>query len=268
MTKSAVGNVDPQVETVSTLAVSVRGAGRVFRKGDRVVEALRAVDMTVEHGEFVALVGPSGCGKSTLLRNIAALLPLTSGSIEVTGTPLRRPRPEIGLMLQHATLLAWRTVTENVLLPVEIRRRLTAEDKERAAHLVRLVGLERFAGHYPKELSGGMQQRVALARVLILSPALMLLDEPFGALDEFTRESLNLELADMVKRADLSVLLVTHNITEAVLLADRVVAMTGHPGEVAGEIRIEEPRPRTAAWVRSLDAQQNIAAVRKLLGLD
>jgi NitT/TauT family transport system ATP-binding protein len=252
----------------SVPAVAVREATRVFRKGNRSVEALASVDMSVAHGEFVALVGPSGCGKSTLLRNIAGLLPLSGGHIDVNGMPLRGPRHEIGLMLQHPTLLAWRTITQNVLLPVEIRRKPTPADKQRAADLVRLVGLERFAGHYPKELSGGMQQRVSLARVLILSPELMLLDEPFGALDEFTRETLNLELADMVTRARVSVILVTHNITEAVLLADRVIAMSGHPGRIAGEVLVEEPRPREVTWIRSPAAQQRIAAVRNLLGLD
>ena len=263
----------PQHETrepdgAATAAVKVTDATRVFRKGAREVEALARVSMSVAHGEFVALVGPSGCGKSTLLRNIAGLLPLTSGSIDVNGTPLKGPRPDIGLMLQHPTLLAWRTITQNVLLPVEIRRRPTTADKERAESLVRLVGLERFAAHYPKELSGGMQQRVSLARVLILSPGLMLLDEPFGALDEFTRETLNLELADMVIRSKVSVVLVTHNIAEAALLADRVVAMSGHPGRIAGEVLIDEPRPRPVTWIRSAEAQQRIAAVRNMLGLD
>lgn len=255
-------------DSAGTAAVSVTDATRVFRKGVREVEALARVSMSVERGEFVALVGPSGCGKSTLLRNMAGLLPLTGGSIDIDGTPLKGPRQDIGLMLQHPTLLAWRTITENVLLPVEIRRRPTPADRERAAALVRLVGLERFAGHYPKELSGGMQQRVSLARVLILSPDLMLLDEPFGALDEFTREALNLELADMVFRSKVSVILVTHNITEAVLLADRVVAMSGHPGRIAGEVRVEEPRPRAVTWIRSPAAQQRIEDVRNLLGLE
>lgn len=199
------------------LFIDLQNVRKVFTKGERSTEALAGVDLTVDGGDFVALVGPSGCGKSTLLRLLAGLDAPTSGDVLVTGEAMDTPRSSIGLMLQQPTLFLWRTALSNVLLPVDVHRRRTKADVERARELLALVGLETYANHHSRELSGGMQQRVALCRVLMTDPEILLLDEPFGSLDEFTRETLNVELARMVEaRSGTTVILVTHNIAEAV----------------------------------------------------
>lgn len=268
----AAGNVllaEPDGRRASgNLAVEVDGVTKIFRKGPRSVEALRDINLVVHRGEFVALVGPSGCGKSTLLRMVAGLRGPSRGRIRVAGTPLKSPRRETGLMLQQPTLLVWRTVLQNVLLPSEVDGRPSKQDVAKAQHLIKLVGLERFSDHYPRELSGGMEQRVALARLLLKSPTLMLLDEPFGSLDEFTREKLNLELAEMVADDEVSVILVTHNVTEAIFLADRIITLAGTPGEVSGEVRVDFKRPRPASAIRSPEFQEKVAQVRGFLGLE
>ncbi|MPZ68560.1 MAG: ATP-binding cassette domain-containing protein [Actinobacteria bacterium] len=248
--------------------VEVRNVSKRFRKGDREFLALEGVDLRIREGEFVSLVGPSGCGKSTLLRMIGGLTPTTTGQVSVEGHVVDETHRDVALMFQAPTLFPWRTVLDNVLLPLEIDHRPTKDDVAKARALVSLVGLDEFVEHHPRELSGGMQQRVALSRVLVNDPRIMLLDEPFGALDEFTREALNVELADIVGRGKRTVVLVTHSVPEAVFLADRVVAMGTNPGRILGEIQVPFHRPREASLVRSSEFQDLTLEVRKLLGLE
>jgi NitT/TauT family transport system ATP-binding protein len=217
------------------------------------VEALRDISFEVGRGELVALVGPSGCGKSTLLRIVAGLQPPTSGAVAVGGRPVTRPIPEVGMVFQAPVLLKWRSVLDNVLLPAQLAGRDRRRYRDRARDLLRLVGLQDFAGRLPRELSGGMQQRASLCRALLLDPPLLLMDEPFGALDAMTRDEMNLELlriwgdgADGAAGADAkTIVFVTHSIPEAVFLADRVVVMSPRPGRIAGIRDVHLPRPRT-----------------------
>ena len=216
-------------------AVEVRGVGRIFtaRKGPGVT-ALEDVSLVVAPGEFVSLIGPSGCGKSTLLRLIADLDTPTSGSIEVFGKPAKQARidQDYGIAFQQAGLLPWRTVAGNIELPLELHGIGKAARRRRAAELIALVGLADFASHYPDQLSGGMQQRVAIARSLAESPSLLLMDEPFGALDEMTRERMQNELVRICAETEAAVVFVTHSIPEAVFLSNRVVVMSPRPGRI------------------------------------
>lgn len=214
------------------------------------VEALRDISLNVADGEFVSLVGPSGCGKSTLLRVLAGLRPMTAGRIIVDGAPVTGPIPKVGMVFQAAVLLKWRSIIDNVLLPAELAGLNPRSFHERANGLLTLVGLGDFIGKRPGELSGGMQQRVALCRALLLDPPLLLMDEPFGALDAMTRDDMNLELlrvwgeaTEQGKRK--TVLFVTHSIPEAVFLSDRVVVMSPRPGRIAEVVKVTLPRPRT-----------------------
>ena len=206
--------------------------------------ALDGVSLAAAEGEFLAIVGPSGCGKSTLLRLLSGLLHPISGEVRFRGQPLTAPRRDIGLVFQRANLMPWRTVLHNIVLPLEIGRVPPAEMTARAQALISLVGLDGFADAYPRQLSGGMQQRVALARALIHEPSVLLLDEPFGALDALTRERMNAELLRIWGLRRPTVVMVTHNITEAVFLADRVLVMAPRPGRVRAEFPIPLPRPR------------------------
>src|SRR5512144_37052 len=215
------------------------------------VEALRDIDLAVGRGELVAIVGPSGCGKSTLLRIIAGLRPPSRGRVEVDGRPVVRPLASVGMVFQAPVLLKWRSIEANVLLPAELSQLDPRAYRERAAELLRLVGLSDFAQKLPRELSGGMQQRAALCRALLLDPPLLLMDEPFGALDAMTRDDMALELLriwgerDLAREARKTVLFVTHSISEAVFLSDRVVVMSPRPGRIAADLRVDLPRPRT-----------------------
>jgi NitT/TauT family transport system ATP-binding protein len=219
----------------TALAVEVSGVSRVFpgRKGASVT-ALDDVSLTVAPGEFVSLIGPSGCGKSTLLRLIADLDTPTAGAIRVFGKPARQARidQDYGIAFQQAGLLPWRTVTGNIELPLELHGVARAARRARAAELIELVGLTEFADNYPDQLSGGMQQRVAIARSLAESPSLLLMDEPFGALDEMTRERMQNELVRICGETSAAVVFVTHSIPEAVFLSDRVVVMSPRPGRI------------------------------------
>ena len=214
------------------------------------VEALRDIDLTVGRGELVAIVGPSGCGKSTLLRIIAGLRPASRGRVEVDGREVLRPIPSVGMVFQAPVLLKWRTIESNVLLPAELSGLDPRAHRSRAGELLRLVGLGEFAQRLPRELSGGMQQRASLCRALLLDPPLLLMDEPFGALDAMTRDEMNLELLRVWgegSRERKTIVFVTHSIAEAVFLADRVVVMTPRPGQVARVFDVPLPRPRTVA---------------------
>ncbi len=211
------------------------------------IDALREVDLSVGEGEFVTILGPSGCGKSTLLKLAAGLLAPTHGRIEVAGNVVDGPNRDIGVAFQKPTLLPWRTVLDNVLLPSQTVGEAGPAAVARARELLDVVGLRDFADNYPKELSGGMQQRVGLARMLQRDPKLLLMDEPFAALDAMTREALTLELQRIWMRDRKSVLFITHSIAEAVMLSDRVLVMSARPGRVVEDYRVDIARPRTLA---------------------
>ncbi len=225
------------------------------------VEALRDITFGVGRGEFVALVGPSGCGKSTLLRIVAGLRPPTAGDVTVNGSPVTRPIAQVGMVFQAPVLLKWRTVLDNVLLPSELAGLEAKRYRDRAHELLQLVGLDGFEAKLPRELSGGMQQRASLCRALLLDPPLLLMDEPFGALDAMTRDEMNLELLRIwgegsggaAGRDRKTILFVTHSIPEAVFLADRVVVMSPRPGRIARICPACLPRPRTVEARASAD---------------
>jgi NitT/TauT family transport system ATP-binding protein len=215
-------------------AVALEGLGKRFGDGPTAVQALTEIDLTVGAGEFVSLIGPSGCGKSTLLRIVANLIEPTDGSVLVNGKPARRARldQDYGIAFQQAGLLEWRTVQGNIELPLGLHGLARAERREKALELLELVGLSDFADHRPSQLSGGMQQRVAIARALARRPALLLMDEPFGALDEMTRERMQSELIRICSETSAAVVFVTHSIPEAVFLSQRVVVMSPRPGRI------------------------------------
>ena len=228
--------------------IALDHVGMVYAVASGPVQALADITFTVGEGELVALVGPSGCGKSTLLRIIAGLRLPTSGAVAVAGRPVIRPLPEVGMVFQAPVLLKWRTIRDNVLLPAELSGLDPARYRTRAAELLGLVGLGDFGDKLPNELSGGMQQRASICRALLLDPPLLLMDEPFGALDAMTRDEMNLELLRVWGEAGTArktIVFVTHSIPEAVFLADRVVVMTPRPGRVAEVFDVPLPRPRT-----------------------
>ena len=227
--------------------IGLDGVSLVYRSKTAEVHALDDVSLTAGTHEFVALLGPSGCGKSTLLKLIAGLMPASSGSIRVNGKPISGPTPSIGIVFQSPLLMAWRTVLQNVLLQIEIRDLRVADYRAAARELIRLVGLDGFEDAHPHQLSGGMQQRVGLCRALIHDPDLLIMDEPFGALDAMTREQMNAELQRIWIERRKTVLFITHSISEAVFLADRVLVMSPRPGRLVGEIAVDLPRPRTVA---------------------
>jgi len=245
--------------------IGLEGVSLFYRSANAEVHALDNVSLTAADREFAALLGPSGCGKSTLLKLIAGLLPQSSGVIRVNREPIQGPTPSIGIVFQSPLLMAWRTVLENVLLQIEIRHLRAADYRAPALDLIRLVGLEGFEDAHPHQLSGGMQQRVGLCRALIHDPDLLIMDEPFGALDAMTRELMNAELQRIWIERRKTVLFITHSISEAVFLADRVVVMSPRPGRIVGEIAVDLPRPRTVATTE-LPAFVNFTReVRRLL---
>jgi NitT/TauT family transport system ATP-binding protein len=235
--------------------VELRGVSKRFGASDGGVLALDEVDLTIRRGEVLSLIGPSGCGKSTLLRVVADLTAPTAGLVRVNGKPAsaaRRAR-EYGMVFQSPVLMDWRTVEQNVALPLEIMGIAGRERQRRAVALLDLVELGEFAGRFPWQLSGGMQQRVAIARALASDPQLLLMDEPFGALDEMTRERMNLELLSIWGRLAPTIVFVTHSIPEAVFLSTRVAVMSPRPGRIAEIVDVDLPQPRTGA-TRELDA--------------
>jgi len=227
--------------------VSVAGVGKTFGDGTAAVTALDGIDLAIGSGEFVSLIGPSGCGKSTLLRLIGDLTSPSVGTVEVNGKPARRARldRDYGMVFQAPVLMDWRTVTKNIELPLEIMGWRPKDREARSAELMKLIELEGFEGRHPWQLSGGMQQRVAIARALAFDPKLLLMDEPFGALDEMTRERMNLELMRIWGRTRTTVVFVTHSIPEAVFLSTRVVVMSARPGRIARVVDVDLPQPRT-----------------------
>ena len=227
--------------------VRLSGVGRVFARRDgSVMTALDGIDLDIRRGEFVSLIGPSGCGKSTLLRIIGDLIKPSSGSAIVNGKPAERARldRDYGMVFQAPVLFDWRTVEDNVKLPLEIQGLDSARRQAKAAEMLDLVELEDFVHHYPWQLSGGMQQRVAIARALAFEPSILLMDEPFGALDEMTRERMNSEVQRIWDRTGITIVFVTHSIPEAVFMSSRVVVMSPRPGRIARTIDVDLPRPR------------------------
>jgi NitT/TauT family transport system ATP-binding protein len=227
------------------------------------VIALDTVSLTVGNEEFVTLVGPSGCGKSTLLKIIAGLDLPTTGLVTLNGHPLNAPSRDIGIVFQNPVLLPWRSVLDNVLLPVEVMGLPKAQYVDASRRLLEMVGLRDFERHYPRELSGGMQQRVAICRSLIYNPSVLLMDEPFGALDAMTREEMGLELLRIWDEHRKTVIFVTHSISEAVLLADRVVVMTPRPGRIGTVIRVGLPRPRSVQMTSWPLFQEYVSQIRE-----
>jgi NitT/TauT family transport system ATP-binding protein len=213
------------------------------RTGEPIL-AIRNATFAMKRGEFVSVVGPSGCGKTTLLHILAGLLPKSGGSLTLNGSPISGPRRDIGVVFQTAEMLPWRNVLKNVLVPAEVQHLPSNSSEQRALQLLDLVGLSGFERRYPSELSGGMQQRVAIARALIHDPAILLMDEPFGALDAMTREAMNLELQRIWLESGKTILFVTHSIPEAVFLADRVLVMGARPSQIEAVVEVDLPRPR------------------------
>jgi NitT/TauT family transport system ATP-binding protein len=240
------GIVQPAVPmTTSTHCVEVSEVSKIYRNGTAdAVEAVSSVSFTVPHGQFVAILGPSGCGKSTLLMMVGGLEAVTAGSIAIDGTPMAGPRTSIGIMFQDSTLLPWKSALDNVLFPIRILKRPVNDYFDNAHALLDRVGLHGFAQKKPHELSGGMRQRVAICRALVYDPNVLLMDEPFSALDAITRDEMNELLLDLWQQYTKTALFVTHSIREAVMLADRVLVMTRRPATIVEDLTIPFPRPR------------------------
>jgi len=234
----------------------------VTEDAERVV-ALTDVSLNINKGEIICLVGPSGCGKSTLLRLIGGLIPVSKGRISVDGDAVDDPRDDTGIVFQSATLLPWASVLDNVLFPLKMMGGLSADSKKRATGLLEMVGLRGFERRYPRELSGGMQMRAAVCRALVRDPEILLMDEPFGALDALTREELTLELMGIWADKPKTIVFVTHSINEAILLADRVVVMSPRPGRIAEVISVLLPRPRKFNFEARVEFQQIAAQIRE-----
>ena len=239
--------------------------GMTYKTDDnRDVTALTSVTLDIKKGEFISLLGPSGCGKTTLLRIIADLLTPTQGTITVGGESphAARLKQRYGIVFQSPTLYDWRTVKKNIMLPHEIMHVPKAERSERADKMLELVGLSDFANHYPNQLSGGMQQRVGIARALAIRPEILLMDEPFSALDEFTREKLHVDLLKIWRKTNKTIVFVTHNIQESVFLSDRVCVLSPHPGRLSAVVDITLPRPRTMEMKNTPEFTELVAKVR------
>ena len=235
----------PQGRAIADPLIDVERVSKRFETRSGVVEAIGQVDLEVADGELVTVVGRSGCGKSTLLRIVAGLVPATAGSVAIAGTPVDGPRRDVALMFQRSALLPWRSVLDNVLLPIDVANGDRRAARRDAAELLELTGLTGFERARPYELSGGMQQRAALCRALISRPRVLLMDEPFAALDALTREELSLELQRLWQERRKTIVFVTHSIDEAVVLADRIVVMSPRPGRIARIVPVDLPRPRT-----------------------
>ncbi len=233
----------------------------------RETAALNDVSFSVVRGEFVSVVGPSGCGKSTLLKIVLGVVPLSRGAIFLGSQQVTGPQVDVGMVFQSPTLLPWCSVLANVLLPIQVLHKRSGDFTERARELLALAGLDQFESAYPRELSGGMQQRVAICRALIHNPGLLLMDEPFGALDALTRESMQTELLRIWEDTGKTILFVTHSIDEAVLLSDRVLLMSQRPGRIEQEIEIDLPRPRTPELRAQAAFQEYALQLRRGLGL-
>ena len=250
---------------INNTEIMLKDIGMVYRTNDgRDVTALTGVTLDIEKGEFVSLVGPSGCGKTTLLRIIADLLTPSKGDIKISGESPHdaRLKRKYGIVFQNAVLYEWRTVKKNIMLPLEIMHVPLKEQHERAEKMLELVGLTEFANHYPHQLSGGMQQRVGIARALAIQPEILLMDEPFSALDEFTREKLHIDLLKIWRKTNKTIIFVTHNIQESVFLSDKVCVLSPHPGRLSAVVDINLPRPRTMEMKNTSEFTELVAKVR------
>jgi NitT/TauT family transport system ATP-binding protein len=242
--------------------IALNGVGKTFRNG---AAALHDISLDVDRGEFITFLGPSGCGKSTLLKLVAGLSPASKGQIQVNGMLPQDARQLIGFIFQDATLLPWRTVEQNVGLGLELEHAARALRRERVDRMLDLVGLSQVARSYPRQLSGGMKMRVSIARALVSKPRIVLMDEPFAALDEMTRDRLNEELLRLYDEQKWTVLFVTHSVAEAVFLSSRIVILAAHPGRVAHEIDVHLAWPRTADTRESLAFEETVTQVTRLL---
>ena len=257
----------PQLKIVATggkrPAIEIAGVSKTYRTRDGEVPSLRPIDFRVADGEFVVVVGPSGCGKTTLLKMIAGLLPPSAGEVRVEGRTVTKPHANVGIVFQSALLLPWRDVLRNVLMPVEVKGLPRAEYEPRARALLKMVGLEGFERKYPWQLSGGMQQRASICRALVHDPKILLMDEPFGALDAMTRARMNVELQRIQRETKKTALLITHSIPEAVFLADRVLVMSERPGTIAAIYEVNLPKPRSLDVLSDPEFVRLTQAIRK-----
>lgn len=228
-----------------TSKIVIDNAGKIYQTRSGQTHALEKFSSSIAQGEFVCILGPSGCGKTTLLWAMSGLHPLTSGTIKLDGAPVNGPQAQIGMVFQEANLLPWRNLMQNILFPFEIKRLDPAPYQPRIQHLLDVTGLSGFENKFPRELSGGMQQRASIVRCLSFDPSVMLLDEPFGALDAFTRDEMNLLLLRLWSETKKTIAFVTHSIAEALFMADRILIMSPRPGRLAQEFMVELPRPRT-----------------------
>jgi len=252
--------------TETPAAIRFAGVGQVFQTASGALEALRGVDMTIDRHEFVAVLGPSGCGKSTLLRLTSGLLMPTRGTVEVFGMKITEPRDDIGIVFQRPTLLPWATIEDNVVFPMRHKTgSVGPDDRKQAQALLEKVGLKGFEKRLPDELSGGMQQRVGIARALFMNPDILLMDEPFSALDALTREEMGFELLRIWEDQPKTVMFITHSISEAVLLADRVLVMGERPGSIVENLKIDIPRPRDMETSNNQMMHDYVGHLRSLL---
>lgn len=248
--------------------IEIQNLKKIYPSKSAPIVALSDVSFDVYEGEFVTIVGQSGCGKTTILKIIAGLLPKTDGTVMVNGEPVTGPRASTGIVFQQPVLFKWRSVLDNVLLPIEILRRNRREYVLRAQDLLDLTRLTEFKDKYPRELSGGMQQRVSICRALIHDPPVLLMDEPFGALDAMTRSEMNIELLRIWSERQKTSVLITHSISEAVFLADRVVVMTPRPGKIAAIVEVDLPRPRLAEVRVSARFTELVQVIGRKIGLE
>ena len=272
MKSSAVRKVEsPPLKMVNNniqekaVHIQLQQVGKVYHSAGGDLTALSGVDLTIKDGEFFSLLGPSGCGKSTVLRCLAGLEDITSGTIQVDGKPVSGPPDGLGVVFQRDILLDWRNILDNVMLPFEFKASTRkGELRDKAMELLSMVGLEGYAKRYPWELSGGMRQRVAICRALITEPTLLLMDEPFGALDEFTRDKLNLDLLDIWTKRKTSIVFITHSISESILLSDRVAVMGRNPGRIMEIVDIDLARPRDITMRDTHEFIELSAHIRKI----
>ena len=259
-----IDDAEPGTGPAGDALVRVIGVDKIFKSRDR--GALKAVDnvsLNIKSGEFVSIVGPSGCGKSTLMMMVSGLVPATHDDIVIDSTVVKKPYTELGIVFQRDALLEWRTVLDNVLLQVDVRGLDRKQYMPKAIGLLARAGLAGFEKYYPWELSGGMRQRVSICRALVGNPPLLLMDEPFGALDAMTREQMNLDLQKIWLENRKTVLFITHSISEAVFLSDRVIVMSPRPGHIAADITIDLPRPRKLAVREQIEFGKYVAEIRE-----
>ncbi|MCX7322350.1 MAG: ABC transporter ATP-binding protein [Hyphomicrobiales bacterium] len=247
----------------TTSGINLSGVSKTYGTGDGKVQSLRPLDFHINDGEFFVVVGPSGCGKSTLLKMISGLLPPTTGEIHVDGNKVTEPHGDVGIVFQNALLLPWRNILNNVLMPIDMKNLSRETYTPRARELLKMVGLEGFEKKLPWQLSGGMQQRASICRALVHDPKIMMMDEPFGALDAMTREKMNVELSRIQRRTGKTILLITHSIPEAVFLADKVLVMTERPGGIAAIYDVPLGRERTLDVMSNPVFTDLVARIRK-----